>query len=138
MRTMGDGNKTSRGVTRPEALPILARDVMGWPITSEWDGRVGVGEPRVTITGHTVEGKEPYNPWTNVQQALALAEAWRKQDYRQRWYAIDSPSPNTLDYQAQITEYSRGLDYVCSAVELSAALTGAVCKALGLEVTNAQ
>ncbi len=137
-------------MTRAKTLPILARDVMGWPITHEWDGRVGVGEPRVTVTGHTVEGKEPYDPWTNVQQALALAEAWRKQEDRDPDAHWEYRSPDKTAPLGEVTLWDsvssdesgvathKDVEYSSYASTLAATLTGAVCEALELKVTNAQ
>ena len=132
-------------MTKAAALAVLAEKVMGWPNLAHW-------VKLYPDTPFCVPGRpnELWNPWTDNGQAIDLAEAWRVRKMKKVKYLIDMPywlvkSPTTDDpddllandeYQAElwIGQGNEHIDFTVSAPTLSVALTGAVCKAVGIEV----
>ena len=126
----------SNVITRAETLPILAEKVMGWPNLAHW-------VKLYPDTPFCVPGRpnELWNPWEedNVKQAVDLAEAWCEQQKikRERFEGgyTHTRYHNGTHGVALFQRYSVETPEVqINAPTLSAALTGAVCKAKGLEV----
>lgn len=136
-------------MTRQAAALNLAEGVMGWSVI---DASACPNELR---SAHTlICGKHSvlyywrwvlhdprrnyqlggrYDPWTDDCQALALAKVWPYNITINKWEDM-LPCDR---YQALAWD-KQGKCHVCHNETLAAALTGAVCKAEGLEVKDAQ
>lgn len=125
----------------------LAEGVMGWSIIThkEWAtiGRNAREQGYKKLLVRKDDGSyylgcdDEWNPWTDDSQAVELAEAWCGLKADVRGFMITSvvdPETGKRGYMAILRP---GTEYAEIAFSLAAALTGAVCKALGLEVEEA-
>ncbi len=137
-------------MTHIEALAALAKDVMGWEHIVPEAGRsrlnvfwVDYKSIRVK-EGRGSEGNwNPFDP-NNIVQALDLAEAWCKMDGASRTFTYEfafylNMLPGlTGPCCAEMKIGRKNVIGRIRAATFSEALTGAVCKAEGIEVENAR
>jgi hypothetical protein len=136
-------------MTRLEALPVLAEGAMGWTLHTPYNEQYpcfylpGLSDlpDEFSVQMDSKADIQPWNPWTDRCQALDLAEAWRAKG-NTRWWRLFSPQARTacktftVHLNASIRDLARGCCYSNSDT-IAAALTGAACKAMEIEVEEA-
>lgn len=121
-------------MTRHEATIKLVVRVLRLKVCS--GKQEGDGTPAVVILDE-VGGLNEYDPWTNVDQALELAEAWCRAKPTDRSMDIDFLPAIERCWVVRLLRKREAPWPSAVASTLAAALTVAVCEAEGLEVEKA-
>lgn len=123
-------------MTKNEATRNLVVKVLRLKVCS--GKQEGDGTPAVVILDE-VGGLNEYDPWTNPCQATELAEAWCNLEGTNRSYKHEFTPYLTMfpglagPHEAEM-RFANDIVGRIRAATLAEALTGAVCKAMRLEV----